>query len=123
MSGRKRSSSPSLGFSAARRRAISALSGAEIAEHEARDVLNEKNLLATGDVSPGFVVMLLKRCTGAEYSSTPHHFDRATLVHIFRPWLSSARGREQWYIKLYFRKSTVFISVHRSRRDKGTWRQ
>lgn len=98
-----------LGFRAARQRAVGALSGGERIEHEARPGLAEKNLLAIGDVSTGFVAELLARCRGQEYRSSPHDSDSATEVHIFTPIDSMGR---RWYIKLYFRGHTVIISVH-----------
>ena len=104
-----------LGFKEARRKAIAALKNRDI-QFEPRSALDGKNLLATGEVLPEFVIELLQCCRGGHYQSRPHHFDRSVEVHIFRP----RHGGEAWYIKLYFvecedvEDMAVFISVHRS---------
>lgn len=82
-------------------------------EHEQRDVLAEKNLLAIGQVDEQFVMTLLNRARGDEYSESPHDWDQDVTVHVFKPLL----GRERWYVKAYFLESSpgraVFVSVHR----------
>ncbi|HEX8393927.1 MAG TPA: hypothetical protein VF665_16410 [Longimicrobium sp.] len=80
-------------------------------QHQARQVMSQKNLLATDDVSAAEVVALLHRCRGDQYTTSPLHFDPATTCHIFQPCV---RG-ERWYIKAYFLSlDAVFISVHRT---------
>lgn len=80
--------------------------------HEPRDVQEEKNLLAIGEVSASFVVKLLQRTGGQNYGSSPHHADASVDVHVFNPTVED----EEWYVKAYFSpdESAVFISVHRS---------
>jgi len=79
-------------------------------QHEYRADIESKNLLAVGEVDPEFVVTLLQRCRGSEYQSSPHHFDRKVLCHVFTPTL---RG-ERWYVKACFLAAdAMFISVHR----------
>jgi len=77
-----------------------------------RDVIEGKNLLATGDISPDEVVRLLRRCRGNQHSSSPHHWDPSVPVHVFRP----TEGGATWYIKVYFVAdadgTAVFLSVH-----------
>jgi hypothetical protein len=81
-------------------------------QHEARDVLAEKNLLAIGDVTATEVIQAVQREGGGDYSRSPHHADPGTIVHLLRP--GGKHGR--WYIKLYFLPATggtvTFISVH-----------
>jgi hypothetical protein len=78
-------------------------------QHEYRADMESKNLLAVGEVTPEFVVTLLRRCHGRDYRSSPYHFDRRVLCHQFTPTL----GGERWYLKAYFLSSdAVFISVH-----------
>ena len=81
--------------------------------HEPREVLEEKNLLAIGEVSAAFVVELLRKTTGTNYTSSPHHADASVQVHVFKPTKSGQR----WYVKAYFAPdaSAVFVSVHRTR--------
>jgi hypothetical protein len=71
--------------------------------------MESKNLLAVGEVTPEFVVSLLKRCHGGQYTSSPYHFDRSVDCHLFKPVVD---GRA-WYLKAYFLSAdAVFISVH-----------
>lgn len=82
-------------------------------QHERRDTLSEKNLLAVGDVTETEVVKLLRRTRGDQYSSSGHDWDPGTTVHLFKPEVDGQR----WYIKAYFldpaEKSAMFISVHK----------
>ena len=78
-------------------------------QHEFRADMESKNLLAVGDVTPEFVVRLLRRCTGRHYRASPYHRDRSILCHEFMPELDGGR----WYLKAYFLSAdAVFISVH-----------
>ena len=99
-----------LGFTAARRKALEGLKG-DI-QHEARAAHEEKNLLATGEVSVAIVAKLLASCSGAQYRSSGHFNDPRTEVHEFYPG-RGLPGEPRWYIKLYFRKGITFMSVHR----------
>lgn len=77
--------------------------------HEGRSEAEEKNVLGSGVVTRDFVIQLLRRCAGWEYTTSRHHFCDAD-CHIFTPML----GGERWYIKAYFRGNlAVFVSVHR----------
>jgi len=79
-------------------------------QHEERDDIESKNLLAVGDVSADFVVRLLRACRGSQYRSSPYHFDRSVDCHEFKPVVAG----EAWYVKAYFLSDgAVFISVHR----------
>lgn len=78
-------------------------------QHEYRADMESKNLLATGEVTPEFVVQLLQRCNGRQYKATPYHFDPRIVCHTFTPTFQGKR----WYVKSYFLSSdAVFISVH-----------
>lgn len=78
-------------------------------QHERRNDMESKNLLAVGDVTPEFVVRLLRRCGGKQYRASPHHFDQSVVCHAFTPELDG----ERWYVKAYFLSAdAVFISVH-----------
>lgn len=99
-------------FREARSKIIAALRAGTYS-HEARETLRERNLLAVGEVSAGFVVGLLERASGADHRESPHHWDTQTTVHAF---LCRHHG-ERWYVKAYFiDDETRFISVHRSRK-------
>lgn len=101
-----------MGFRDAKTATIRALRSGDFV-HEEREVRAEKNLLAIGEVAPEVVVALVQRATGKDYTTSPHHWDRETPVHIFRPSMSG----ERWYIKVYFvhgdEGTATFISVHR----------
>ena len=96
-----------MGFKEIRALLIAALEANQI-DNEQRADNEEKNLLATGAVNRDFVIRLLKRCAGWEYTTSKHHF-RDVDCHIFTPTLAG----ERWYIKAYFEPGhAVFISVH-----------
>lgn len=101
-----------MGFRDARRRLIAALQAGAY-QHEALDIRQEKNLLGLGEIEEEAVITLLRRTRGDQYQNSPHHWDRSTTVHVFRPQYEG----ERWYIKAYFLESegggAVFISVHR----------
>ena len=99
-----RPSSPRpLGFTAAKRKLLQALAEGDY-QHEARARIDVKNALAMGTVSAEQVAGIVRRATGAEHSSSPHHGDALITVHLLKT--------SGWYIKFYFLDpSTVFISV------------
>jgi hypothetical protein len=100
-----------MGLLGARRALIDCLRGGRY-EHEVREVLAEKNLLAIGEMDVEFVVRLLQRTRGPDYRAVPHVWDADTTVHVFRPFV----GGRRWYVKAYFIHDpdphAVFISVH-----------
>jgi len=74
-------------------------------QHEVRNRIEEKNLLATGQVTPATVSELIRMSSGDDYSTSAHHRDRSITVHIIRC--------RSWYVKFYFLDPyTMFISVH-----------
>ena len=102
------------GFHRARQRVLTALQAGNI-QFEARDVIEGKNLLDTGEVSAAEVARLIRRCRGHQQKEVPHHWDREVTCHIFCP---EDHG-ERWYIKVYFEPnngSAIFISVHHPNR-------
>ncbi len=108
-----------MSFRQARDQAICAIEEGRI-QHEARDEIDEKNMLLTGDVTPEQVVRLLKACRGSQYACSPHHLLPDIDVHVFRPEarLGSTSDKQHWYIKLYFLDPDLwFISVHVSKRE------
>lgn len=82
--------------------------------HEAREALQEKNLLAVGAIDAETVVRLVLKTSSARYDVSRHHADRDVQVHTFRPIVDG----EGWYVKVYFldgqEGTATFISVHRS---------
>ncbi|HEU0013387.1 MAG TPA: hypothetical protein VFQ45_06870 [Longimicrobium sp.] len=102
-----------MGFKRVRELLIAALAGGRY-QHERRSAAAEKNLLSCGAVTANFVVTLLLRCRGDQYSASAHHFDARVRCHVFRPSL----GPERWYVKAYLLGTdAVFISVHRSEEE------
>lgn len=93
------------GFNAVKVAAISALLGNQY-QHEAREDINVKNLLATGEVSAAYVATLLKKAKGFEHTCEPHHSAfKGVDVHLIKT--------QGWYIKFYFLDpETMFVSVH-----------
>jgi predicted GTPase len=101
-----------MGFTDAKRTVVAALRSGNY-EHEPRDVLEEKNLLAVGEVTEEQVIHALNRATGKDYSSSAHHWDESTEVHTFKPRVDGVT----WYIKAYVVDEgsgrVTFISVHK----------
>src|ERR1043165_2320306 len=97
-----------MGFKEVRAQLIQALrSGDSI--HEERSDIDEKNLLSGGAVDAAYVIRLLLRCAGWEYSTSRHHFLDVD-CHVFTPVMAGDR----WYVKAYLEPGrAVFISVHR----------
>lgn len=82
--------------------------------HEAREALAEKNLLAIRAVTPEQVAELLRRTTRQQYRTSPHHRAPRITVHEFLPVAADGVG---WYIKAYFLQGGAwFISVHKQER-------
>jgi hypothetical protein len=97
-----------MGFKDARALLIEALQSGRFAT-EGRSDEENKNLLASQEVDEAFVIQLLQRCAGWEYSTSRHHF-RDVDCHIFTPTM----GGERWYLKAWFERGVaVFVSVHR----------
>lgn len=92
------------GFKQVKRAVIEALKDGRY-QHEARNDINVKNLLATGEVTANEVIDLLRRSNGMQYEVSPHHSSSAFNVHIITV--------STWYVKFYFLDpDTWFISVH-----------
>lgn len=98
-----------MGFRDAKAALIAALEAGDYV-HEPREVQEEKNLLAIGEVSAAFVSDLVRRTSGNDYSLGAHDADASVDVHVFKPM----KNAQRWYVKAYFapRSSAVFISVH-----------
>jgi hypothetical protein len=96
-----------MGFKEIRALLIEALQSEQY-DSEPRADIGDKNLLSTEEVTSEFVIRLLRRCAGWEYSTSRHHTQDVD-CHIFTPSL----GGQSWYIKVYLRNGwAVFISVH-----------
>lgn len=95
---------PKNGYKEAKRKVLAALASGSYL-HEARNQVDVKNKLATGEVSAQEVAELIKKSTGEDHSKSSHHADRSITVHVI--------ARRGWYIKFYFvDPDTWFISVH-----------
>lgn len=93
------------GYTAAKRKVLAALASGRYL-HEARDSIEIKNKLATGEISPDEIAEIIRRSTGKHHSMSAHHADPTITVHVI--------ARNEWYIKFYFiDPETWFISVHR----------
>ncbi|KPQ09810.1 MAG: hypothetical protein HLUCCO17_13005 [Saliniramus fredricksonii] len=95
-----------LGFSEAKRRVIAALDGGQY-QNAARNEIETKNQLQTGQISAQALSAVLLRSKGQHHSSSPHHQVADIEVHVIKI--------DGWYIKFFFLNDpeTVFISVHR----------
>lgn len=88
-------------------------------QHEARNDIDTKNLLVTGEISTEEVIRLLKGTKGFQYETSPHHTLRNLTVYIFKPEMTESTTKVRWYIKCYLLEPDVwFISVHKSERGQ-----
>ncbi len=91
-------------FKQVKAKAVKLLNAGEIT-HEARNNINEKNLLSTGALSIKDVIKLINKTKGFQFTTSKHHMAPTIDVYIFRP--------DGWYIKFYFiEPGMMFISVH-----------
>ena len=97
-----------MGFKEYRALLVEALRSKEYVNEDRSDA-EKKNLLQGEAVNEEFVIGLLQRCAGWEYSTSRHHFRDAD-CHIFTPTI----GGQRWYIKAYWHRGVaVVVSVHR----------
>lgn len=94
------------GFTEANRRVIAALESGQY-QHAARNEIETKNQLQTGQISANYLRSVLIRSRGQDHSSSPHHVVSSIEVHVIK--------FDGWYVKFYSPEDpeTVFISVHR----------
>jgi hypothetical protein len=93
-----------VGFKEAKWKVLQALSNGSF-QHEARRDIDVKNKLATGEVTPGQIIQVIRRSNGRDHSMSAHHSVPTITVHVI--------VREGWYVKFYFvDPDTWFISVH-----------
>ena len=93
-----------MGFAEAKKEVLKALSTGAY-QHEARNDIDVKNLLATGQVSAEFVGGLIRKCNGNDHRMSPHDMMRSITVHVLK--------KDGWYVKFYFLAPDAwFISVH-----------
>ena len=107
-----------VGLNEIRKAAITAIREGRV-QHEFRNVVDEKNLFLTGEVTPEQVIHMLNACKGGQHESSPHHAVKDVEVHIFKPELSLEKGapKQKWYIKLYLLDPDIwFISVHEAQK-------
>jgi hypothetical protein len=98
-----------IGFRAARRRLCEALQDPSTIIHEERSHQEEKNLIATGEVTPIDLLEVARAANGNDYQEAPHHQDASVVVHI----IEREHQGVAWYIKWYcLEPNVVFISVH-----------
>jgi len=94
-----------MGYQEVKSSVINALEAGMFSHEPRAGSIDEKNKLATGEVTPDFVANLIKRSTGADYSCSPHRQAQEIDVHVII--------KNDWYVKFYFLEpDTVFISVH-----------
>lgn len=94
-----------MGFRDAKRRVLKALSEGDFL-HAARDRIDERNFLHTGEMTVEDVMEIVKKCNGSHHVEAPHHTVAGVSIHVLK--------RDGWYIKFCFiEEDTYFLSVHR----------
>lgn len=94
-----------LGYHIVKHKILNALDAGNY-QHVQRDSIDEKNLLAIGEITVGELKKVIISSNGTGYSSSPHHQDMSIEVHVIK--------KDPWYIKFYFiEPGAWFISVHK----------
>lgn len=97
-----------MGFKEIKHEAIACLKKGAY-DHEARTNIDTKNLFSVGEIDEEYVISLIQKTSGDQYSYSPHHQDRSINVHLCRPF----KDGTYWYVKFYFiEPDIIFISVH-----------
>ena len=97
-----------MGFKDAKKQLLECLVEGNIL-HQARNNIDVKNLLETGQISVEVVTDIVKRARGNDYECSPHHMIKSIDVHIIK----TTYQNESWYIKWYYiEPNSIFISVH-----------
>lgn len=100
----------------ARKNAVAAINSGQI-QHEPRDAIALKNLLAIGAVTTDDALLVINACKGDDYSTSQHHHDATVAVHVFKAKVKTSidSAKENWYVKIYFLDPDIwFISMHKS---------
>ncbi len=99
-----------MGFNDDKRRMLDALTKGMVV-HEERSYQEEKNLLATGDMSEADALIILRSTPGRCASESCHHYDSSQRVWIMKPEVDGVT----WYVKAYLlEENVVFLSFHKS---------
>ena len=97
-----------MGFKQAKAQLLDCLGEGNV-QHDARNDIDVKNLLAVGEVSLDDVAAVVGQSRGSDYQSMPHHQIAGVEVHV----ISTQCAGVSWYLKWYFvEPNSVFISVH-----------
>jgi hypothetical protein len=98
-----------MGFKEVKTKVIKCLESGNY-DHEVRNEIDIKNLLATGQLTDVQTIRLINKTNGTQYEASPYHGNnKSIMVHLFKP----VDAGKTWYIKFYFLEpDTVFISVH-----------
>ncbi|KMT66945.1 hypothetical protein [Catenovulum maritimum] len=97
-----------MGFKDVKKQLLECLAEGKIL-HQARNNIDVKNLLETGQISVSVVTDIVKKARGNNYECSPHHMIKSIDVHIIK----TTYQNESWYIKWYYvEPNSIFISVH-----------
>ena len=95
-----------MGFRKAKQQVLNCLSEGCVIHAARSGKIEEKNLLAAGEVTIEDVIEILSKCRGTEYECDSLHASPEIEVHIVK----RTYKHQSWYIK--FEPDAVFISVH-----------
>ncbi|AWB67161.1 hypothetical protein C2869_12260 [Saccharobesus litoralis] len=79
-----------MGFKDARQQLLECLAEGNIS-HQARNNIDVKNLLETGQISVDMVTDIVKRARGHNYECSPHHTIKSIDVHIIKTIVKAIR--------------------------------
>lgn len=99
-----------MGFREDRAQMLQALRSGRVF-HEQRSYFEDKNVLATGQISEQEALVLLAAVRGSQAEVSVHHYDPLQKVWILKPEVAGVR----WYLKAYLQDDClVFLSFHRA---------
>ena len=97
-----------MGFNDDKKKMIEALRKGEVL-HEARSYQEDKNLLATGQITEEEAALILGSIPGRDAEASVHHYDQSQPIWIMKTNVDGVK----WYLKAYLQgENVVFLSFH-----------
>ena len=97
-----------MGFNEDKSRMVAALLAGQVI-HEERSYQENKNLLATGQITEEQAASILGSVPGRQAEGSVHHYDPSQRIWVMRVNVEGV----QWYLKAYLKEeSVVFLSFH-----------
>ena len=97
-----------MGFNDDKKKMIEALRKGVVL-HESRSYQEDKNMLATGQITEEEAALILGSVPGRDAEASFHHYDRSQSIWIMKTNVEGIR----WHLKAYLQgENVVFLSFH-----------